>query len=104
MRKTGIRIKRNKLFNQENGAERNRLQTGTVILPHYQKEGVRKMNTQYNFLDNAVNDESELTGAKDMDTKMCSYPQNDTEDVCPTSQDATYRNGLQIGQERQNAG
>ncbi|MCH5268227.1 MAG: DegT/DnrJ/EryC1/StrS family aminotransferase [Lachnospiraceae bacterium] len=47
------------------------------------------MNTQYNFLDNAVNDESELTGVEDMDTKMCSYPPNDTEDVSSTSHDAT---------------
>lgn len=54
------------------------------------------MNTQYNFLDNAVNDESEITGAKDMNTKMCSYPQNDTEDVCPTSQDATCGDNLPI--------
>lgn len=58
------------------------------------------MNTQYNFLDNAVNDESELTGAKDMGTKMCSYPQNDTEDVCPTSHDDTCGDGMCFGQQK----
>lgn len=41
------------------------------------------------FFNNAVNDELELTGAKDTDTKMCSYLQNDTEDICLNLQDGT---------------
>lgn len=40
------------------------------------------MNTQNDFLDNAVDDELAIDGKEDMDAEMCSYMQSDTEKMC----------------------
>ncbi len=71
------------------------------------------MNTQNDFLDNAVDDGVVTDGAGDLDAEMCSYIQNDTEEMCSslrndtcgkyrvafkTSYKTEYRSG--IGNER----
>ena len=40
------------------------------------------MNTQNDFLDNAVDDELAIDGKEDMDAEMCSYMQSDMEKMC----------------------
>lgn len=47
------------------------------------------MNTQNDFLNNAVDDKLRLDGAENMDTEMCSYLPNDTENVYSALQDDT---------------
>ena len=49
------------------------------------------MNTHNDFLDNAVNDELETEGIEDLTTDVCSDMQNDTETMCLSLLDATYR-------------
>ena len=40
------------------------------------------MNTQNDFLDNAVDDGVETGGTENLTAEMCSYMQNDTEEMC----------------------
>lgn len=49
------------------------------------------MNTQNDFLDNAVDDGVVTDGAGDLDAEMCSYIQNDTEEMCSSLRNDTYR-------------
>ena len=55
------------------------------------------MNTQNGFLDNAVDDKLRLDGAENMDTEMCSYLPNDTENVCSALQDDTCGECMSFG-------
>lgn len=47
------------------------------------------MNTQNDFLDNAVDDGVVTDGAGDLDAEMCSYIQNDTEEMCSSLRNDT---------------
>lgn len=49
------------------------------------------MNTQNDFLDNAVDDGVVTDGAGDLDAEMCSYIQNDTEEMCSSLRNDTHR-------------
>lgn len=49
------------------------------------------MNTQNDFLDNAVDDGVVTDGAGDLDAEMCSYIQNDTEEMCSSLRNDTRR-------------
>ena len=49
------------------------------------------MNTQNDFLDNAVDDGVVTDGAGDLDAEMCSYIQNDTEEMCSSLRNDTCR-------------
>ena len=40
------------------------------------------MNTQNDFLDNAVDDELAIDRTEDLNAEMCSYMQSDTEKMC----------------------
>lgn len=40
------------------------------------------MNTQNDFLDNAVDDGFRMDRTEDLNAEMCSYMQSDTEKVC----------------------
>lgn len=52
------------------------------------------MNTQNDFLDNAVDDGVVTDGAGDLDAEMCSYIQNDTEEMCSSLRNDTCGDGL----------
>lgn len=54
------------------------------------------MNTQNNFLDNAVDDEFSIDRTGDLDAEMCSYMQDDTERMCSSLQNGTCRECLFI--------
>ena len=56
------------------------------------------MNTQNDFLDNAVDDGVVTDGAGDLDAEMCSYIQNDTEEMCSSLRNDTHRDGMFIVQ------
>ena len=51
------------------------------------------MNTQNDFLDNAVDDGVVTDGAGDLDAEMCSYIQNDTEEMCSSLRNDTCGDG-----------
>ena len=40
------------------------------------------MNTQNDFLDNAVDDELAIDGTENLNAEMCSYMQSDMEKMC----------------------
>lgn len=40
------------------------------------------MNTQNDFLDNAVDDELAIDGTENLNEEVCSYMQSDTEKMC----------------------
>lgn len=60
-----------------------------VSIAFQKVERVRKMNTQNDFLDNAVDDGVVTDGAGDLDAEMCSYIQNDTEEMCSSLRNDT---------------
>lgn len=49
------------------------------------------MNTQNDFLDNAVDDELAIDRTEDLNAEMCSYMQSDTEIMCSSLRSDTYR-------------
>lgn len=49
------------------------------------------MNTQNDFLDNAVDDGFGIDRTEDLNAEMCSYMQSDTEKVCSSLRGDTYR-------------
>ena len=49
------------------------------------------MNTQNDFLDNAVDDELAIDRTEDMNAEMCSYMQSDTEIMCSSLRSNTHR-------------
>ena len=49
------------------------------------------MNTQNDFLDNAVDDELAIDGTENMNAEMCSYMQSDTEIMCSSLRSDTHR-------------
>ena len=51
------------------------------------------MNTQNDFLDNAVDDGVVTDGAGELDAEMCSYRQNDTEEMCSSLRNDTCGDG-----------
>lgn len=56
------------------------------------------MNTQNDFLDNAVDDEFETGGTENLTAEMCSYMQNDTEEMCSSLRNDTHRNCVSLEQ------
>ena len=62
------------------------------------------MNTQNDFLDNAVDDEFATSETEDLTAEMCSYMQNDTEEMCSSLHNDTCGDGLCFGQQKQKAG
>lgn len=47
------------------------------------------MNTQNDFLDNAVDDEFSIDRSGGLDIEMCSYMQDDTEKMCSSLRNGT---------------
>lgn len=47
------------------------------------------MNTQKGFLDNTVDDGFVVDGTEELNTEMCSYIQNDIEEMCSSMRDDT---------------
>ncbi len=52
------------------------------------------MNTQNDFLDNAVDDELAIGMTEDLNAEMCSYMQSDTEIMCSSLRSDTCGNNL----------
>lgn len=52
------------------------------------------MNTQNDFLDNAVNGELDIDQEVDVQSQMCSYLHDDMDENCLLLQSDTCRNGL----------
>lgn len=61
------------------------------------------MNTQNDFLDNAVDDGVVTDGAGDLDAEMCSYIQNDTEEMCSSLRNDTCGDGCNAFTQKTNA-
>ena len=51
------------------------------------------MNTRNDFLDNAVDNEFGTDGTGEMNTEMCSYMQNDMEEMCSSLRSDTCGDG-----------
>lgn len=56
------------------------------------------MNTQKGFLDNTVDDGFVVDGTEELNTEMCSYIQNDIEEMCSSMRDDTCGDGMCIVQ------
>ncbi len=48
------------------------------------------MNTRNDFLDNAVDDKFGIGGTEDLTAEMCSYMQNNMEEMCSSLHNDTY--------------
>lgn len=57
------------------------------------------MNTQKGFLDNTVDDGFVVDGTEELNTEMCSYIQNDIEEMCSSMRDDTHRKYREISAE-----
>lgn len=62
------------------------------------------MNTQKGFLDNTVDDGFVVDGTEELNTEMCSYIQNDIEEMCSSMRDDKYRDCLPLGKPKCKAG
>lgn len=62
------------------------------------------MNTQNDFLDNAVDDEFVTSETEDLTAEMCSYMQNNMEEMCSSLHNDTCGDGMCFGQQKQKAG